>query len=130
MRPQRFGQIRRSADGAALGMMAGQRTHPLATKETPIMPTKVRLKPLNQQVIVITGASSGIGLSTARMAAQQGAKLVLAARSEAALRQLEEEINAAGGEALAVIADVGKQEDVQHIADAAITRFGGFDTWI
>jgi short-subunit dehydrogenase len=94
------------------------------------MPTKLRLKPLNRQVIVITGASSGIGLSTARMAAQQGAKLVLAARSEAALRQLEEEINADGGEALAVTADVGKEEDVRHIADAAVTRFGGFDTWI
>jgi NAD(P)-dependent dehydrogenase (short-subunit alcohol dehydrogenase family) len=94
------------------------------------MPAKLRLKPLNRQVIVITGASSGIGLSTARMAAQQGAKLVLAARSEGALRQLEEEINQAGGDALAVVADVGVEADVQHIADAAVTRFGGFDTWV
>jgi short-subunit dehydrogenase len=94
------------------------------------MPQRIRLKPLNRQVIVITGASSGIGLTTARMAAQRGAKLVLAARSENALRQLEEEINAAGGEALAVTADVGVESDVQHVADAAVTRFGGFDTWV
>jgi short-subunit dehydrogenase len=53
-----------------------------------------------------------------------------AARSEQALRKLEEEINTAGGEALAVVADVGKEEDVRHIADAAVTRFGGFDTWV
>lgn len=94
------------------------------------MATKIRLKPLREQVIVVTGASSGIGLTTARLAAQQGARLVLAARSEGALRQLEEEINTAGGEALAVVADVGKEEDVRHIADAAVTRFGGFDTWV
>jgi short-subunit dehydrogenase len=94
------------------------------------MAVRLHLKPLREQVLVITGASSGIGLTTARLAAQRGARLVLAARSEQALRQLEEEINTAGGEALAVIADVGKEEDVRHIADAAMTRFGGFDTWI
>jgi short-subunit dehydrogenase len=94
------------------------------------MSQKLRLKSLREQVIVITGASSGIGLTTARLAAERGARLVLAARSEQALRQLEGEINTAGGEALAVVADVGKEEDVRHIADAAVTRFGGFDTWI
>src|SRR5690242_13676398 len=94
------------------------------------MSQKLRLKPLREQVIVVTGASSGIGLTTARLAAERGARLVVAARSEQALRQLEEEINTAGGEALAVAADVGKEEDVQHIADAAVTRFGGFDTWV
>jgi short-subunit dehydrogenase len=94
------------------------------------MAVQLRLKPLREQVLVITGASSGIGLTTARLAAQRGARLVLAARSELALRRLEDEINTAGGEALAVIADVGKEEDVRHIADAAMTRFGGFDTWI
>src|SRR3954452_14882237 len=88
------------------------------------------LKPLNQQIIVITGASSGIGLSTARMAAQRGAKVVLAARNEDALRQLENEINSAGGQAAHVVADVGKEEDVKRIADVAVQRFGGFDTWV
>jgi NADP-dependent 3-hydroxy acid dehydrogenase YdfG len=89
-----------------------------------------RLKPLQNQVIVITGASSGIGLVTARMAAQRGAKLVLAARNEEALSQLAEEIRSKGGHATYVVADVGKEEDVNHIADVAIAQFGDFDTWV
>ena len=62
----------------------------------------VKLKPLDQQVIVITGASSGIGLATAETAAKQGAKVVLAARSDQTLNDLANRINAAGGEAIAV----------------------------
>ena len=88
------------------------------------------LKKLNKQTIVLTGASSGIGLVTARMAAEQGARLVLAARSEDALRQLTDEINHSGGEAIYVVADVSKPEDVKRLAQEAIRRFGGFDTWI
>ena len=91
---------------------------------------KVKLKKLNKQVMVITGASSGIGLVTARMAAQKGARLVLAARSEEALRRLTDEIKANGGEAIYVVADVGREQDVRRIADDAIRRFGGFDTWV
>lgn len=94
----------------------------------------VSLKPLDQQVIVLTGASSGIGLVTARMAADGGAKLVLAARNGEALAQLENEINAAnrypGGQAVHVVADVGNEADVQRIAETAVARFGGFDTWV
>ncbi len=90
----------------------------------------VKLKKLNEQVLVITGASSGIGLVTARMAARKGAKLVVAARAEDALRQLVEEIRAAGGEAEYVVADVGREEDVWNIAKMAHDRFGGFDTWV
>jgi short-subunit dehydrogenase len=89
-----------------------------------------QLRKLDEQTIVITGASSGIGLVTARMAARRGARLVLAARSEEALKQLTDEIKAAGGEAIAVVADVGREEDVRRIADAALHRFGGFDTWV
>lgn len=88
------------------------------------------LKKLQAQVIVITGASSGIGLATAKMAAKAGARLVLAARSEDALRDLVDEIFSEGGEAIAVVADVGQESDVQQIADAAKNRFGGFDTWV
>src|SRR5687768_7142525 len=95
-----------------------------------IMAAKFRLKPINEQVIVITGASSGIGLTTAREAGRRGAKLVLVARSEQALRQLEEELNQAGHEALAVVCDVGNDEDVKRVVEAAVTRFGGFETWI
>ena len=91
---------------------------------------KPQLKPLNQQTIVITGASSGIGLVTARMAAKQGAKVVVAARNEDALRQLEQEINAAGGQAAHVVADVGNEEDHRRILDTAVQRFGGVDTWV
>ncbi|HEX8505855.1 MAG TPA: SDR family oxidoreductase [Hymenobacter sp.] len=91
---------------------------------------KVNLKKLSDQVIVITGASSGIGLVTARMAAQKGAKLVLAARSETSLQQLCNEITQAGGQAIYVAADVSQQADVQRIARAAQDKFGGYDTWI
>ncbi|HEU4477749.1 MAG TPA: SDR family NAD(P)-dependent oxidoreductase, partial [Pyrinomonadaceae bacterium] len=69
------------------------------------------LKPLEVQVIVITGATSGIGLVTSRMAAKRGARLVLAARSEDALKDIVEEVKAAGGEATYVVADVGDEAD-------------------
>lgn len=90
----------------------------------------LRLKPLHEQTIVITGASSGIGLTTARMAARAGAKLVLAARSGEALAQLDQEITASGGQASHVVADVGSELDVIRISETAIGRFGGFDTWV
>lgn len=91
-----------------------------------------KLKPLNEQVLVITGASSGIGLVTARMAAQKGARgLVLAARSDSALTQLEQEINAAGKtQAVAVVTDVADENAMREVARKANERFGGFDTWI
>ncbi|AWN44008.1 SDR family oxidoreductase [Methylobacterium durans] len=84
-------------------------------------------KPLREQIIVITGASSGIGLATARMAAERGARVVLAARSEDVLAKVADEL----GDRVAYLrADVGRREDVQAIADKAIATFGGFDTWV
>ncbi|ACG77266.1 short-chain dehydrogenase/reductase [Phenylobacterium zucineum HLK1] len=91
---------------------------------------RAKLKPLDQQVIVITGASSGIGLATARAAAQAGAAVVLAARNEEALLQICAELEADGGRAHFVVADVGEAEDVARIAREAAARFGGFDTWV
>src|SRR5215207_7508566 len=90
----------------------------------------IKLKKLSDQVIVLTGASSGIGLVTARLAAKRGARVVLKARNEAALRQVTEQINAHGGQAIHVAGDVGQFEAVQKIADEAIRHFGGFDTWV
>ena len=90
----------------------------------------VRLKRIQDQVIVITGASSGIGLATARMAAHRGAKLVLAARNDEALRRVVEEIRKNGGQAVDVDADVGSEEDVRRIAARGLAEFGGFDTWV
>ena len=91
---------------------------------------KVRLKRVSDQVIVITGASSGIGLGVARTAARRGAKVVAAARSPRALDVLTQEIRANGGQAIAVVADVGIEADVERIARSAIDEYGGFDTWV
>jgi short-subunit dehydrogenase len=88
------------------------------------------LKPIHEQVMVITGASSGIGLATTIMAAASGAKLVLNARSEDTIRELAAEIRAAGGDAIHVAGDVGRPEDVKRIADQAIAQFGRIDTWV
>lgn len=90
----------------------------------------ISLKPLREQVIVITGASSGIGLATALAAADQGAKVVLAARSGETLDGIAREIMQGGGEALAVEADVGDRSQVDQIARVAIERFGRIDTWV
>jgi short-subunit dehydrogenase len=91
---------------------------------------KHRLKKLREQVVVITGASSGIGLATARMAARRGAKLVLAARSGEALQQITAELDRLRCEAVHVVADVGDEKQVRRIALAALQRFGEFDTWV
>ena len=88
------------------------------------------LKPLNEQVIVITGASSGIGLCTAESAAKQGAKVVLGARSGDTLEEVVGRITAAGGQAVSAVCDVSDRAQVQKLADRAIERFGRIDTWV
>jgi short-subunit dehydrogenase len=90
----------------------------------------VNLRKINEQVMVITGATSGIGLTTARMAADQGARLVLAARSADALDQLASELRKQGTQVCTVAADVGNLADVGRIGQVAMERFGRIDTWV
>jgi short-subunit dehydrogenase len=91
---------------------------------------KPKLKRLSDQVIVITGASSGIGLTTAEMAARRGASVVLAARSERELTGAADRIRDRGGRAMAVVADVTDPAQVEHIAHRALDEFGRIDTWV
>ena len=91
---------------------------------------RFNLKPIQEQVIVITGASSGIGMATALLAAERGAKVVVAARSDGALASVAAEICSKGGQAIHVVADVANRDHVERIARLTIDRFGRFDTWV
>ncbi|HWJ93638.1 MAG TPA: SDR family NAD(P)-dependent oxidoreductase, partial [Telluria sp.] len=90
----------------------------------------VKLRNINEQVMVITGATSGIGLTTARMAAEQGAKLVLVARSADALDDLASELRRKGTQVSTVAADVGDPSEVERVGQTAMERFGRIDTWV
>jgi short-subunit dehydrogenase len=81
-------------------------------------------------VVVLTGASSGIGRATALELARGGARVVLAARSEHALRELAEQCRELGGDALAVPTDVSEPDAVDALAGAAVDRFGRIDVWV
>src|SRR5918995_6439780 len=85
---------------------------------------------LSEQVIVLTGASSGIGRETALQFARRGAKLALAARNEDALDTLAAEVERLGGEALVVPIDVSDFNRVAELAARAAERFGRIDTWV
>ena len=90
----------------------------------------MKLKTAREQVVVVMGASSGIGRATALRFAAEGAKVVAAARSEAGLRSLVEQIRADGGEATAVVADVTSLAQVQSVAERAVEEYGRLDTWV
>ena len=90
----------------------------------------IRLKPISEQVVVIMGASSGIGRGAALAFARRGARLVVAARSEPALQSLVQEIRELGGAAEYVVAEVTEFTQVQAVADAAAERYGRLDTWV
>ena len=82
------------------------------------------------KVIIITGASSGFGLLTAKRAAEMGGKVVLAARNEGALKAAVEEIKAAGGEAAYVLTDVTKKDEVFAMAKFAVDTYGAIDVLV
>jgi len=87
-------------------------------------------RPISEQVVVITGASQGIGRETALLLARKGASIVAAARNDMALDTLVSEIRRSGGQAESVVADVAAFEAVEAIADRAIERFGRIDGWV
>jgi short-subunit dehydrogenase len=90
----------------------------------------LKLKRIRDQVIVITGASSGIGLTTAEMAAAEGARVVLNSRNETDLRNACQRIAARGGRAIYVVGDVADPDVTEMVANAAVSEFGGLDTWV
>ena len=89
----------------------------------------MKIKPIKQQTIVITGGSSGIGLTTAKMAAGRGAKVIIISRDEDGMKTICEEIRADGGKADYIVADVGERDQVKRAVQSIIKRHGGFDTW-
>lgn len=82
---------------------------------------------IKDKVVVITGASSGIGAATAKLLASQGAKVVLGARREDKLKALTDEIIAAGGQAIYRVTDVVRPEDNENLVQLANDTFGGID---
>jgi NAD(P)-dependent dehydrogenase (short-subunit alcohol dehydrogenase family) len=94
------------------------------------MKRPVQKKPLHEQVMVVTGASSGVGRAVARAAGQRGAKVVLGARGEDGLNAAVEEIERAGSEAVAVAGDVAEREYNDELVRVALERFGRIDTFV
>jgi NAD(P)-dependent dehydrogenase (short-subunit alcohol dehydrogenase family) len=90
----------------------------------------VHLRPVEEQVVAIVGASSGIGRETARRFARRGARLILAARGATDLQSLVQEIRELGGRATTVIADVTNPREVASIAERAVEAHGRLDTWV
>ena len=87
-------------------------------------------KPVGEQVVVVIGASSGIGRASALEFARRGARVVAAARGVRALDTLVDEITQAGGDAIAVPTDVAEPAAVRRLAAAAEERYGRIDTWV
>jgi NAD(P)-dependent dehydrogenase (short-subunit alcohol dehydrogenase family) len=94
-----------------------------------ILETLVMLSQTDYPVVVITGASSGIGRATAHAFASRGATVVLAARRVEMLRDAERECRELGGTALAIPTDTTKEDEVEALAAKTIERFGRIDVW-
>jgi NADP-dependent 3-hydroxy acid dehydrogenase YdfG len=85
---------------------------------------------IEEKVVVITGASSGLGEATARLLSAEGASVVLGARREQRLRSLADEVTTKGGKATAIVTDVTKREQVQKLVDTAVQTYGRIDVII
>lgn len=90
----------------------------------------ITLKPLKEQVMVLVGASSGIGLATAEAAAKKKVKLVLAARSIQTLQEIADRLKADGADVIAVACDVCQRDQVEALAARTVEQFGRIDTWV
>ena len=89
----------------------------------------VKLKPVGQQVVVVFGASSGIGRDAALRFAKSGAQVVVASNDAEGLRSVVQEIKQGGGKAVGVVADAADFAQVKAVADITARRFGRLDTW-
>ncbi|HEY8575840.1 MAG TPA: SDR family oxidoreductase [Devosia sp.] len=89
-----------------------------------------KLKPLHQQVVVVTGASSGNGLAITEAATRKGAAVVMAARSSATLEEIAARLRADGARIAICVADVAEDDAAERIAATSVEAFGGFDTWV
>src|SRR5918992_6165864 len=90
----------------------------------------MQLKPAEEQVVALMGASSGIGREAALRFAERGAKVVVSARNEEGLHALVREIQGRGGQATAVVAEVSDFEQVEAVAQRAVEEYGRLDTWV
>ena len=90
----------------------------------------MKLKPLNLQVVVVLGASSGIGRATVLKFAKAGSVVIAASRSKAGVDSLVEEVRSFGGEIQGVICDTTVTEDVKRLANTAVSAYGRVDTWV
>lgn len=90
----------------------------------------MKLKPIQEQVVVIVGATSGIGRETALKFAEHGARVIAAGRSLATLTSLVGEIQSKGGDAVALEADVSRFDDMKTLAERSVAVYGRIDTWV
>jgi NADP-dependent 3-hydroxy acid dehydrogenase YdfG len=87
-------------------------------------------RPLDGQVTIVTGASSGIGATIARLFAAAGSRVVLTARRRERLEDIARQIEVAGGQSLVVQADVARYDDVNRVVDAAVEKWGQVDVMV
>ncbi|MHA6722384.1 SDR family oxidoreductase [Sphingomonas sp. RS2018] len=90
----------------------------------------IKLKPLHEQVIVVTGATSGNGLAIVERAVRHGAAVVAVARNTEALQALSARLSAEGGRIAICVADVSDMAAVERVVEVAVASFGGFDSWV